>query len=115
MEQKITPLKIEDLSMLLYQIKTAEKNIIIQLLDKQLKLIQEKYNQPKGQFENIQPGEYAIRVIVDTNGNKQWDPGNYLLKNEPEKVYYFKTEDNATVVNLKANWEFDFPPLLITP
>jgi hypothetical protein len=115
MTEKITPRKVEDLSMFLYEVKTSEKNIVVQLLDKQLKLIQEKYNLPKGQFGNVEPGEYSLRVILDINGNKKWDPGNYLLKTEPEKIYYIKTEDNKTVVNLKANWEFDFPPLLITP
>lgn len=115
MTQKITPLKIEDLAMFLYEIKTSHKHIIIQLLDRDLKVIQEKYDIFKGNFENVEPGDYSIRVVIDANANKEWDPGNYLKNIEPEKIHYFKTEDKKTQVNLKANWEFDFPPLLITP
>lgn len=112
--QKINPLKVEDLSMFLFDVKTKEKNIIVQLIDKDYKVIQEKYNVFKGEFKDVDPGDYSIRVILDFNANKSWDPGNYLLKIEPEPVYYFLTEDKKQSVNIKANWEFDLPPLLIT-
>ncbi len=52
------------------------------------------------QFENIMPGRYKLRVIYDTNNNKKWDSGNYLVKTQPEEVLYF-----STVLTANANWE----------
>lgn len=33
------------------------------------------------------PGEYDMRILFDDNKNGIWDPGNFLLKRQPEKVY----------------------------
>ena len=51
-------------------------------------------------FENLLPSRFMVRIIYDTNHNKKWDTGNFLLKQQPEKVYYFKN-----IINAKANWE----------
>ncbi len=53
-------------------------------------------------FPRINPGKYQFKIIFDRNGNKRWDPGNYLKKQLPEKVIYFKG-----VVILRANWEIN--------
>ena len=42
-------------------------------------------------------------MIVDTNGNGVWDPGNYLLMEQPERVLHFPTE-----VNIRSNWSVEF-------
>ena len=48
----------------------------------------------------ITPGEYDIRVLLDTNGNGKWDRGSYYTKpkRQPERVI------NIEKVNLKAYW-----------
>jgi len=51
-------------------------------------------------FPRINPGKYLFKIIFDRNGNKKWDPGNYLKKQLPEKVIYFNNK-----VQLRANWE----------
>lgn len=51
-------------------------------------------------FRNINPGKYFARLILDTNGNNQWDTGDYKNKIQPEKVFYYPTE-----LELKAFWE----------
>ena len=33
------------------------------------------------------PGDYELRILEDDNKNGIWDPGNYHLKKQPEKVY----------------------------
>ena len=33
------------------------------------------------------PGEYEIRILSDLNKNNTWDPGNFALKRQPEKVF----------------------------
>ncbi len=53
-------------------------------------------------FPRITPGKYMFKIIFDRNGNKKWDPGNYLRKQLPEKVIYFKN-----IVLLRANWEIN--------
>ncbi len=53
-------------------------------------------------FPRITPGKYLFKVIFDRNGNKKWDPGNYLVKQLPEEVIYFKN-----IIPLRANWEIN--------
>ena len=53
-------------------------------------------------FPRINPGKYLFRIIYDRNGNQKWDPGNYLKKQLPEQVIYFKD-----IVQLRANWEIN--------
>ncbi|MDR1562883.1 MAG: Ig-like domain-containing protein [Dysgonamonadaceae bacterium] len=40
-------------------------------------------------FENILPGTYFLRFTEDTNGNGEWDAGDYSTLRQPEKVYYY--------------------------
>lgn len=53
-------------------------------------------------FERLDPGKYQVRLIVDANGNKQWDTGNYLKKIQPEQVIYFWKD-----IDLRANWDMN--------
>ena len=48
----------------------------------------------------IEPGEYELRVLYDTNNNGKWDPGNYTYKLQPEKA---RTLDKT--LTIKPNWE----------
>lgn len=52
------------------------------------------------EFNNLEPGNYMIRVIFDENGNGIWDTGSYLKKIQPEKVSYY-----PDVIEMRANWE----------
>jgi uncharacterized protein (DUF2141 family) len=46
------------------------------------------------------PGEYELRILYDENGNGTWDPGNFYLKKQPEKVITLDSK-----LNIKANWD----------
>ena len=46
------------------------------------------------------PGDYEIRILEDLNNNGVWDPGNYTLKLQPEKVYGVTQK-----INIRADWE----------
>lgn len=76
--------------------------LIVQLTDEKGKTIREIYaTEPKVfQFNNLKPAKYMIRVVYDTNGNGQWDTGNYLQKISPEKVIYY-----PSILEVRANWE----------
>ena len=51
-------------------------------------------------FENLNPGNYKLRLIFDKNENNKWDSGNYLKKIQPEKVIYLPDK-----IELRENWE----------
>ncbi len=51
-------------------------------------------------FQNVEPGIYTLRAIVDTNENGQWDIGNYKTRAKSEEVYYFENK-----IKLKANFQ----------
>ena len=57
-----------------------------------------------GEFEiiNVPPGTYYLRLTIDSNGNGQWDTGNYLQHLQPEEVYYYPKK-----LRLRANWDLD--------
>lgn len=78
--------------------------IIIHLINDKGIVVEKKYaeNANEYQFENLLPSRYKVRIIYDTNNNKKWDTGNFLLKQQPEEVYYFKN-----VVNAKPNFYFN--------
>lgn len=48
----------------------------------------------------FKPGEYELRILDDTNQNGIWDPGNYHLKKQPEKV-----QSVSQSLSIRSNWE----------
>lgn len=76
--------------------------IIVQLLNTKLEVQRERYAERIQLFEfnNLEPSEYLIRVIFDTNGNRKWDTGKYLGRLQPEKVSYYPKP-----IEIRANWE----------
>ncbi len=53
-------------------------------------------------YEKLVPGNYIVRIIRDTNFNRQWDTGNYGEKLQPERIYM-----HPNPVDLKPNWEME--------
>ncbi len=51
-------------------------------------------------FDYLDPDDYLVRVIYDTNSNGRYDPGNFLKNKQPEKVVYL-----PAVKQLLANWD----------
>lgn len=76
--------------------------LIVQLTDERGETQREIYaSEPKVlEFNNIEPSNYLLRVIFDTNENGRWDTGNYLKKIQPEKVSYYPNP-----IEVRANWE----------
>ena len=78
--------------------------IILQLTDQDGKTIREIIaDEPQlFEFNNIEPGNYLIRLIFDSNGNHIWDTGSYLDKLQPERVIYYPES-----IEVRANWELE--------
>ncbi|MEQ8581995.1 MAG: Ig-like domain-containing domain [Marinoscillum sp.] len=53
-------------------------------------------------FTEIPPGNYWVRILIDSNNDGEWSPGNILTNTEPESVIYFKEE-----TTLRANWDIE--------
>jgi uncharacterized protein (DUF2141 family) len=51
-------------------------------------------------FEYLPPAKYHMRMIFDTNKNGKWDPGYYMLHQQPEHVLYF-----SQPVVIRSNWD----------
>ena len=51
-------------------------------------------------FQNVEPGIYTLRAIVDTNENGAWDIGNFKTHTKSEELYYFENK-----IKLKANFQ----------
>lgn len=51
-------------------------------------------------FNQLEPGEYSFRVIVDSNENGRWDVGEETENRQPERVLYF-----STATKVRGNWE----------
>lgn len=104
--QNIKPVKEAELSIINIEIKTEEKSFIVELLDNNYKVVQRITNKNRVRFVDITPGEYQIRLIIDSNKNGRWDPGNYFRETEAEKIIYYRSPDGSTSIKgVKANWE----------
>lgn len=55
-------------------------------------------------FKLLPPGEYTVQVVLDENENGQWDTGSWLLKQQPEKIIWFRQP-----ITLRANWDTSQP------
>lgn len=51
---------------------------------------------------DLKPGKYSVKIIIDENGNQQWDTGNYIEKRQPEQIINFNTP-----LETRANWDVD--------
>ena len=95
--------KSSDYGLLIVDIETLKKYpIIVELLDTKEKIIQSKYIQSQFEeciFENINPGDYNLRLIHDKNENYKWDSGNYLNKIKPEETIH-----SLEKIKIRANW-----------
>lgn len=88
------------------QVNTKKKDYILQLQNKGThKVIQQSISTPKLVAKNIPPSDYEIRVILDTNKNGVWDPGNYYERIEPERIIYYKSAEGTRSIPVRANWE----------
>ncbi|GAA4423697.1 Ig-like domain-containing protein [Pontibacter saemangeumensis] len=81
-------------------ITTKSESYIVQLLNSEYKVVEEKKNPQKNLFKDIEPGAYRVRVLIDENKNGKWDKGDPEMKRAPEKVYIY-----PEVIDVRANWE----------
>lgn len=79
-----------------------EKQGFFELVNFENKVV---FKQPKStefSVQNLAPGRYQLRFIVDENNNQQWDTGDYFKKLQPEKVIYYNEE-----ITVRSNWDIE--------
>ena len=107
----IRTFKEDDLGMVAIKVETKQKNFIVQLTTSDDQIVQSIGSTKEFTFKYLEPIEYKIRVIVDTNNNGKWDAGNFHQSREPEKIVLYKSEEGKYSFPIRANWEYG--PLLI--
>lgn len=53
-------------------------------------------------IEHVDPGDYYLRLFIDSNNNGRYDTGNYAEHRQPEDVYYYNKK-----LKLKKNWDVE--------
>jgi hypothetical protein len=78
--------------------------IIVELTNSKGDILASEYseNGTTVDFNLLEPSAFSLRVIYDTNKNKEWDSGNYLEKRQAEEVIYSSKE-----INLHANFDWE--------
>lgn len=76
------------------------KNPVLQLLSGQA--VKYVFRLTGATWENsrIAPGEYEIRILLDSNNDGLWTPGNYTMKLQPEKAMTLPQK-----LSVKADWD----------
>lgn len=76
---------------------------MLQVLDSKDALLATNPASEKGTlFQYLKPGDYYVRMFIDSNGNGKWDTGDLSTRRQPEEVYYYPKK-----LTLKANWDFE--------
>jgi 5-hydroxyisourate hydrolase-like protein (transthyretin family) len=102
-EQTYTKRSDKEFGILNVKISGYSVPIVVEMLFKNAVVNKELVTESKTlRFEKLEPGEYTFRIIVDNNGNGQWDTGNFEEKIQPEEIHLF-----STPTKVRANWEID--------
>jgi uncharacterized protein (DUF2141 family) len=109
--EKSAPTKLEETGVLLVEVQTNAPHFFVQLLNKEYKVLASRRNAKKFNFEDLKPGDYLLRLVIDTDDNGKWDPGNFYDNRPAESISFYLNEKHIPIISLKANWELG--PLLI--
>ncbi len=100
-EVKVTLPTDEKLSKLILELTDVNEKYIIDLLDEKRTRILRTYIIEENrtlEFPYLESGKYSIRITQDKNRNSIVDTGSYLEKRQPEKVRFYKIDDNSYIV-----------------
>ena len=73
-----------------FSVTGADSLAFVELLDAQDKVVRKRIvKDGMADFYFLNPGKYAARLINDTNGNGEWDTGDFAKGLQPEAVFYY--------------------------
>ena len=79
-----------------------KESLIVQFLKNNDVVLEHNSNDSIVFIQNISPGEYNLKLIVDSNKNKKWDAGNFKTKLLPEKVINYPEK-----ITVQSNWDLE--------
>ena len=95
--------KMEDYGNLIFSIPAVRDSAFVELLDGSEKVVlKAPVRNNRAELINLLPGQYYARLVIDRNGNGEYDTGNYDLRIQPEDTYYYPGS-----INLKKNWDIE--------
>lgn len=95
--------KMEDYGNLIFSIPAVRDSAFVELLDGSEKVVlKAPVRNSRAELINLLPGQYYARLVIDKNGNGEYDTGNYDLRIQPEDTYYYPGS-----INLKKNWDIE--------
>lgn len=100
--QQFTIATVDDYGAVFVSLAGTEGKAVVQLLQGGKVVAQEKEKSRQADFFYIKPGNYHLRLFIDTNGNGVWDTGDYATKTLPEEVFYF-----PTAFDVRAGWDVE--------
>ncbi len=87
-------------------IDTEEEHYILQLIESKTEKVVREYIDPTViNAARLRPGSYRIRILVDSNGNGRWDPGNMYDRIMAEPILFYQNEEGQEEIVLRENWE----------
>lgn len=102
-EKEITVSSLDDFSSIFIKLITPDTNNVVQLLNKDDKVVRSvKAVNKEADFYYLPPGDYYLRLFVDRNGDGKWTTGLYEKNIQPEEVFYFPKPLVA-----RAKWEIE--------
>jgi hypothetical protein len=106
LDVKFTTKKLDAYAKVIANVTGVTSPVILQLCqgDKEVKVVDERWTDANGKviFDYLKEGKYLLRVVIDRNGNKRWDTGDFLQRLQPEEIKYLPQE-----LNLKQNFDIE--------
>lgn len=81
-------------------VMTDYRKYFIQLINEKNEVIKELDSEKQYTFNNVPPGKYKIRILIDNNEDGKWDFGDIRKNIAPEGVIFF-----PETLTVRANWE----------
>lgn len=95
--------QLEEYGNLFIKLPDMPQNGIIELLNQKEQWVQTAFIDGNEYiFQDIKPGVYYIRLIIDENANGKWDTGIYKDNKQAELVYYYPKQ-----IKIRANWDIE--------
>lgn len=92
-------------TMILHMHHVADAAVIQLWNEKETELVREFqiHSDTTIQFSYLKPQKGLVKLFYDENQNGKWDTGNFALRKQPEKVFYFRT-----IIEFIASMEYEY-------
>ena len=102
---KVTTQNTADYGNIIVKLQNVKQYpVIVELVDSKGDVLASEYAESNSTvyFNLIEPAQFTLRAIYDSNKNKAYDTGNYIDKRAAEEVIYFSKE-----IDVRPNWDVE--------